>query len=312
MTARRTQRWLWFLLGMVTALMLAGFCLASTMATRLLSGGGLSATRNGVALIRVEGTIVTGEAPSGLTRPANAYASEVVGFIQQAAANPAVRAVVIRVDSPGGDVVASDEIYQALKEAQKPIVVSMGSVAASGGYYIACGADEVFANPNTLTGSIGVISIVPNVEGLLDKIGVEMYVLESGPHKEGGTFQPFTEAERQIWQDIIDETYGNFVEVVVEGRTLPDQRVRELADGRVYTGQQALDVGLVDKLGNLPEAMARAGELGGIAGKPRIIRYQPAPSLLSGLGFRTSASPLGGWQELIAQPPAVHYLYIRP
>ena len=309
----KRRRWPWFLLGMAVSLALMVSCLGGVVALRLLRGGGLTGMVEAVAVIPVQGTIVSGEPPLGLTRPPNAYSAEIVRFIEQAEANPAVRAIVVRVDSPGGGVVASDEIYQALQKVKKPVVVSMGSVAASGGYYISCGTDEVFANPNTLTGSIGVISIVPNVEGLLEKIGVKVYVMESGPHKEGGTFQPFTAEERDIWKGIIEKTYDNFVQIVVKGRGLSEQRVRELADGRVYTGQQALEAGLVDALGNLPEAVARAGELGGIVGKPRIIPYQPAPSLFGGLlGSFLPANPLAAWQELLRQPFTVQYLYLRP
>jgi len=298
---------------MAVSLALMGSCLGGMMALWLVTGGGLMGLGEGVAVIPVEGTIVSGEPPSGLTRPSNAYSAEIVRFIEQAEANPAVKAIVVRVDSPGGGVVASDEIYQALRKAEKPVVVSMGSVAASGGYYISCGADEVFANPNTLTGSIGVITLVPNIEGLLDKLGIKMYVMESGPHKEGGTFQPFTEKEREIWKGIIEETYDNFVQVVVEGRELPEERVRELADGRICTGEQALEAGLVDTLGNLPEAVARAGERGGIGGKPRIIPYRPTPSLFEGLwGAFLPANPLAAWQELAGQPFTVQYLYLGP
>lgn len=309
----RRRRWPWFVLGMVVSLGLVGSCLGGVAVLRLLPRGWLMGMGEGVAVIPVEGTIVSGEPPSGFTRPRNAYSAEIVRFIQQAEANPAVKAIVVRVDSPGGGVVASDEIYQALRKAKKPVVASMGSVAASGGYYISCAADEVFANPNTLTGSIGVITIVPNLEGLLDKIGVKMYVMESGPHKEGGTFQPFTEEEREIWRGIIAETYDNFVQVVVEGRGLSEERVRELADGRIYTGAQALEAGLVDSLGNLPEAVARAGKLGGIVGKPRIIPYRPSPPLFGGLlGAFLPANPLAAWQELLGQPFTVQYLYLGP
>jgi len=303
------RRWPWFLLGMIAALALIGSCLGGALVIRLMIGGQLVGLKEGVAVIPVKGMIVTGEPPSGFTRPPNTYSAEIVRLIEQADANPAVRAMVIRIDSPGGDVVASDEIYQALSQARKPVVASMGATAASGGYYISCGADEIFANPNTLTGSIGVISLVPNVQGLLDKIGVKVYVVESGPYKESGTFQPFTEKELEIWKGIIGETYDHFVQVVVEGRGLPEQRVRELADGRIYTGQQALEAGLIDELGNLPEAVARAGELGGIVGKPRIIPYRPAPSLLGGIGL---LGPGAIWQDLVAHPPGVHYLYLGP
>ncbi|MEA3345279.1 MAG: signal peptide peptidase SppA [Chloroflexota bacterium] len=309
----KQRRWPWFLLGMAATLVLMGSCLGGAAVLRLLTDGGLMGLGEGVAVIPVEGTIVSGEPPSGLTRPPNVYSAEIVRFIRQAEANSAVKAIVVRVDSPGGGVVASDEICQALHKVGKPVVISMGSVAASGGYYISCAADEIFANPNTLTGSIGVISIVPNLQGLLDKIGVKIYVMESGPHKEGGTFQPFTEEERKIWEGIIEETYSNFVQVVVEGRGLSEKRVRELADGRVYTGEQALKAGLVDSLGNLPEAVARAGELGDIVGKPRIIHYRPAPSLLGGLlGSFLPANPPAAWRELLQQPFTVQYLYLRP
>jgi protease-4 len=299
---------------MVVSLALAGSCLGGVLVLRLVMPRDVAGLGEGVAIIPVEGTIVGGGPPPGLMRPANAYSDEITRFVEQAETNPWVRAIVVRVDSPGGAVVASDEIYQALVHAtRKPVVVSMGSVAASGGYYIACAADEVFANANTLTGSIGVISVQPNVEGLLDKIGVRMYVMESGPHKESGTFQPFTEEDQEIWRGIIEETYGNFVQVVVQGRELPEERVRELGDGRIYTGQQALDAGLVDTLGNLPEAIARAGELGGIVGKPRIIPYDPAPPLFGGLlSSLLMGDPLDAWQELMRQPLTIQYLYLTP
>lgn len=309
----KQRRWPWFALGMAVCLALVGSCLGGVLVLRLLTDGKVTGMGEGVAIIPVHGTIVGGDPPQGLTRPANAYSAEIVHFVEQAEANPWVRAIIVRVDSPGGGAVASDEIYQALIGVSKPVVVSMGSMAASGGYFIACAADEVFANPSTLTGSIGVISIVPNVEGLLDKIGVRMYVVESGPHKEGGTFKPFTEKDQEIWSGIIEQTYDSFVQVVAEGRGLSAQRVRELGDGRIYTGQQALQVGLVDTLGNLPEAIARAAELGGITGKPRLIPYRPAPSLFGGLlNSLLLTGPLATWQELVRQPMAIQYLYLTP
>lgn len=309
----KQRRWPWFVLGMAASLGLVGSCLGGVLVFRVLLGGRMAGMGAGVAIIPVVGTIVDGDPPQGLTRPANAYSAEIVHFIEQAEANPWVRAIVMRVDSPGGSVVASDEIYQAVIGTKKPVVVSMGSMAASGGYYIACGADEIFANPSTLTGSIGVISIVPNVEGLLDKIGVRIHVVESGPYKEGGTFRPFTENDREIWSGIIEEAYASFVEVIAEGRGLSEQRVRELGDGRIYTGQQALQAGLVDTLGNLPEAIARAGELGGITGKPQLIPYRPGPSLFGGLlNSLLPTSPLAAWQELARQPMTIQYLYLAP
>ena len=307
------RRWLWFLLGMVASVALMSCCLTGMALTWLsASRGEVMGVGEAVAVIHLEGTIVSGEPPASLAGRSQSYSAEIVRLIEQAATNTAIRALVLRVDSPGGDVVASDEVYQALLRVEKPVVVSMGSLAASGGYFISCGADEIFANANTLTGSIGVIGLVPNLEGLLEKIGVSMYVLESGPHKESGRFQPFTEVQREVWNRIISEAHESFVQVVVEGRGIPEDRVRELADGRVYTGQQALEAGLVDTLGNLGEATARAGALGGIVGKPRTIHYRSIPSLFEGLlGSLPSARQLP-WQELLGQPLTAQYLYLGP
>lgn len=307
------RRWPWFILGMVVSVVLVGSCLGGVLALGILSNGRLPRMGEAVAVIPVDGAIVGGEPPSGLTRPANAYADEVTAFIGQADADRRIRAIVLRIDTPGGSAVASDEIYRAVIGVNKPVVVSMGSVAASGGYYIACAADEVFANANTLTGSIGVISILPNVEGLLDKVGIRMHIVESGPHKESGTYQAFTKEDQKIWREIIEETYGNFVQVVAEGRDLSEEQVRQLADGRLYTGRQAVDADLVDKLGNLPEAVARAAELGGIKGEPLIIRYHPAAPLFAGLLSSVPfADYVSMWRSITRRPLAIQYLYIAP
>jgi len=298
----------------VLFLLFVGCVLFSAAAVALSSGGGRLWGGDKVAVIYVRGVIVSGDRPSGaLFSSDRAYADEIVRFLRKADARGDIRAIVMRVNSPGGGVVASDEIYRAMREVHKPIVVSMGSLAASGGYYISCAAREIVANPNTLTGSIGVITILPNVQGLLDRLGIKMIVLASGPHKEEGTFRPFTEEDRAIWDSIIQDTYDNFIQVVVEGRKMDEARVRELADGRIYTGEQAQRLGLVDRLGTMDLAVERAAQLGGIRGKPRLVPFRSTPTLLEAL-FGT-ALPHPSAQELadrlgLTHPFTMQYLYL--
>ncbi len=301
------------IIGGLLVLAALGICVLVAVVGWAVSGGTFL-QRNEVAVIYVQGAITSGDRPRGGFSPTGqAYSDEIVRFLRQAAQDDKVRAIVLRVDSPGGGVVASDEIYQAMKAVRKPIVVSMGSLAASGGYYISCAAQEIVANPNTLTGSIGVITIMPNVQGLLDKLGIRMIVLASGPHKEGGTFRAFTEEDRAIWDALIQETYGNFVQVVVEGRGMDEANVRKLADGRVYTGKQAQALGLVDRLGNLNLAIERAAALGGIEGTPRLHPYRPAPTFFETLlGSVTSHPSTEAVVELLGlnHPFTMQYLYL--
>jgi len=188
-----------------------------------------------------------------------------------------IKAIVLRVDSPGGGVGPSQEIHDEVRRinADKPVVVSMGSVAASGGYYIAAPAQRIYANPGTLTGSIGVIMEFTNFQELLDKIGLSNQVVKSGKYKDiGSPVRPMTEEDRAILQALIDDVHSQFVESVAAGRKLDVQIVRRLADGRIYTGRQARDLGLVDELGNLDAAVRHAGQLAGIEGKPDVV-YPP-------------------------------------
>lgn len=298
----------------VSGVLLSGciaLCAVLTFATQPMGTVGDS-----VAVIRVEGTIVSGR-PAGLwSTDGYVYSEEIAEYLKQVEENPRVEAIVLRIDSPGGSVVGSDEIYQALLAIDKPLVVSMGEVAASGGYYIACAADRVLANPGTLTGSIGVISMVPNIEELMEKIGVEVLVIKSGALKdEGSVFREMTEEEREVWQRIIDEAYDQFVGIVADGRDLPPQAVRELADGRVYTGHQALELGLVDELGNLSEAIELAAKMGGIVEEPRIIEYPATPSLMETIfGSLWAPTTLPSLNQLldVERRFSIHYLYVEP
>lgn len=191
--------------------------------------------------------------------------------------NPSIKGIVLRVDSPGGGVGPSQEIYEEIKKtvAVKPVVVSMGSVAASGGYYVSAPVNRIFANPGTITGSIGVIMEFTNVQELFGKIGLKNQVIKSGEHKDiGSPVRPMTDSDRQILQSLIDDTQEQFVAAVAEGRKMSVADVEPLADGRVFTGRQALAVGLVDELGNLQDAISAAGRMAGIDGEPRVV-YPP-------------------------------------
>ena len=221
-----------------------------------LSGG------DRIAVIRVEGVILDSQ--------------QTVGELKRFGESQSVKAIVLRIDSPGGGVVPSQEIYDAVKRVRnknnKAVIASMGTVAASGGYYIAAATDRIIANPGTLTGSIGVIMELANLEGLLKKIGVESVVVKSGAHKDlGSPFRKMNEGDRQILQSVMDDVHNQFIEAVAEGRSLEIKDVQSLADGRIFTGRQAKDIKLVDELGDLDDAIRLAADMAGIEGEPKVV-----------------------------------------
>ena len=225
---------------------------------------------NSIALIRIEGVILDSQ--------------EVIRQIEHFADDSAIQAIVVRIDSPGGAVVPSQEIYAALKrvrdDGEKTVVTSMGNMAASGGYYIASASNTILANPGTITGSIGVIMEMTNVEELLDKVGIESVVVKSGLHKDlASPFRPLNEDSRAILQHIMDDVHDQFIHAVAEGRAMEVAQVRTLADGRIFTGRQALAVDLVDRLGTLQDAIQLAADLAGITEEPTVIEVEPRFSL---------------------------------
>ena len=272
-----------------------------------------------VAIIYVEGPIVMGKPDSEFSSSGSAYSETIVKYLRDAQKDSAVKAIVLRVESPGGSVVASREIYDeivATRNKGKPVVASFGEVAASGGYYISAAADKIYVHPATMTGSIGVISVLPNLAGLTEKIGVQMIVVKSGAHKdESYGFRDLTPEEREIWQKLIDEAYTDFVDIVAKGRHLDVERVKQLADGRIYTGKQAKEVGLADELGNLDAAVDAAAKMANISGTPRRIEFRRTSGFFDALG--SSAAPNWGTKELadlfaLKQWGRVMYLYVAP
>jgi protease IV len=227
-----------------------------------------------IGLVKIEGII--------------AESREVIQEIHEYKKDPGVKAILLRINSPGGGVVPSQEIYEEVRkirdEGQKKVFVSMGTVAASGGYYIASASDRIIANPGTLTGSIGVIMELANVEGLLKKIGVESLVIKSGRHKDTGSpFRKMQPEEREILQRLLDDVHEQFVQAVSQGRGLPEEEVRKFSDGRIFTGRQAKEMGLVDDLGNLQDAIQLAADIVGIKGEPRVVEKRKRMSWLERL-----------------------------
>lgn len=196
--------------------------------------------------------------------------------------DPSIKAIVLRINSPGGAVGPSQEILREVEKirSKKKVVASLGTLAASGGYYIACGADLIMANKGTATGSIGVIMEFTNVEGLTKKIGLDFFILKSGRYKDvGSPFRPMTPEEKEYMQHLLDNIYQQFLSDVARNRKIPLEKLRPLAEGRIYTGEEARQLGLVDVFGNLEDAIEKAGRLGGIRGKVEAA-YPPKESTL--------------------------------
>ncbi len=291
---------------LVTSLVLGAMFFAILYLASLLSGRKASAPLAGlsvgdrVALVNIEGVLL---APGSIVDELNEYADD-----------SSIKAIVLRIDSPGGGVVVAQEILSAVQNAKdegKKIVASMGSVAASGGYYIAAGADRIVANPGTLTGSIGVKIELANFEKLLEKIGIKGMVIKAGKYKDiGSPYREMTEAEKRHLQGVIDDTHEQFIEAVAKGRGMTIRDVRKIADGRVFTGRQALRLKLVDEMGDLAASIQVAADLAGIEGKPRVTRKRKRPQIIDYLRKETAA-----WiKDVIAegfgrQQAELRYLY---
>jgi protease-4 len=232
-----------------------------------------------VAVIRITGTISSGQSSAGLFST-GAGAETVGAQLRAAAADNSVRAILIRINSPGGSAAGSQEIYNAVADvpSSKPVVVSMGDVAASGGYYAASAADRIVASPASVTASIGVLSVDMPMRGLFNKLGIDPNVVTSGKNKAMGAFDPLTREQRQMVQGLVDRLAAQFLGDVLKGRRrvvpkLDEKRIREIADGRVVSGDEAKQLGLVDQLGGYHDALLLAGRLAGIKGEPRTTEY---------------------------------------
>lgn len=242
----------------IVALVFAAFFLLIGLVSRMDDWSLTSGDK--VAVLPVTGLIADSEAT--------------IEQLKKFAKDDSVKAIVLRINSPGGGVGPSQEIYEEVKKLQgkKIVVASMGALAASGGYYIACAAQKIYANPGTITGSIGVIMSFISVKDLIGKIGVKGMVVKSGSFKDiGSPVRDMKPEEQKLLKEVVDNVHLQFVDAVAEGRKMDKKKVMKIADGRIFSGEQARELGLVDALGNLEDAVAEAGKMAKIEGEPRVV-----------------------------------------
>ncbi len=247
-------------LGVIAGLLIFFFAILFMIGRYSGGKSGRFAFGDKIAIVEVKGVIT--------------QSSGVIEELQQYLEDDGVKAIILRIDSPGGGVGPAQEIYREIIKikSKKKVVTSMGSVAASGGYYIACASNLIVANPGTITGSIGVIMQFSNFEELLKKIGIKGVVLKSGEHKDiGSPFREMTPEEKRIMQEVLDNVHQQFIQAVAEGRKLDRSKVVQIADGRIMTGEQAKNLGLVDQMGNLQDTIDITAKMVGIVGKPIVL-----------------------------------------
>jgi protease-4 len=241
---------------------------------------------------------------------------EIVRQFKKYRDDKSIKGIVFRVETPGGGVVASQEIYEEVKkvrDSRKPVVVSMGAVAASGGYYVSCGASRIVANRGTLTGSIGVIMQFIHYSKLMDKIGVDATTIKTGKLKDAGSpWRSTTDEERKYFDVLVHDVYEQFMRVVIDEREISRDTVLALADGRVFTGEQALQVGLVDTLGTYEDAVKIAAGLAGIKGEPQLVKERKRRSPIFDSFFGSVKEELGDFKQQFLEQPILQYRLAEP
>lgn len=315
-TGAGTRLWLKAVAGLYLVSLVAAFAIVTkadsakktqsqdVKLSKLASMG--ASKKNAVGVVDIYGAISQGSSSRSWERGSQQIARKIASL----AAQKEVKAIVLDINSPGGSVGAVQEIYSAVLRAKevhkKPFIARFGEVSASGGYYVASACDLIVAQPGTITGSIGVIFSVSNIEGLMKKIGFSSEAIKSGKHKDmGSPMREMTGEERRLLQGMIDDSYAQFVAAVAKGRKLPEDKARQLADGRIFTGRQASENGLVDKLGDLQEALDTAGEMGGIGKNPRVVRESaPLEHLFSLMESRLS---FGAVAAAVTAAPSLEY-----
>ena len=272
-------------LGVIAGLLIF-FLLVLFFIGRYVGKPGRFAFGDKIAIVEIKGVIT--------------QSSGIIEEIDQYQEDEGVKAIILRIDSPGGGVGPAQEIHREVMKvkSKKKVITSMGSVAASGGYYIACASDLIIANPGTITGSIGVIMEFTNIEELFKKIGVKGVVLKSGEHKDiGSPFREMTPEDKKIIQEVIDNVHQQFIQAVARGRKMDQAKVMQIADGRILTGEQAKQIGLVDQIGNLQDAIEIVAKMVGIEGKPYVLYPKRKFSLLELLVRETTSAILDTLNE---------------
>ena len=282
-----TNRWIWFGIGLILLLFLLFRIFATTSSSGLFGG-------DKVGIVRLEGLILSSE--------------QVNNQLNNYSERSDIKAIVLRINSGGGVVGASQEIYEKVKDlkGKVPIIVSVDNAAASGAYYAALESELIVANNGSLVGSIGVILDYPVVTELFDKIGLHVETVKSGALKDSGSpTRPVSKADREYFQSVIDDQHKQFINAVAEGRNLPVEEVRKYADGRIFTGNQALVMSLIDTIGTFEDAIAIAGMMGGIKGKPKKVEVREKRKSVfdllynefqQNIGSRFGVEPAYRWQ----------------
>ncbi len=323
---RRRRLWPW-LLGAVLLVVLGvslllNLVMAAGLTMQLAGPGGLREelvmgdplAEEKVALVNLKGAIVDSAGGFGAVGTFRTTVAE----LEQAASDDAVKAVVLVVDSPGGEVTASDVLCHKVRRLRektgKPVVVCMGSMATSGAYYVSVGADRIVAHPTTVTGSIGVLMTLINAQGLMEKVGLRSIVLKSAEHKDlGSPLREMTAEERSLLQGVLDHLFARFKETVAEGRGMSAAKVDILANGRIFTAQEALESGLIDSIGYLEDAIAEAKKLAGVP-EAKVVRYQRPSGLirLFTSELEALASPRSVTVNIIGlpEPHTARFLYM--
>jgi protease IV len=239
-------------------------------------------------------------------------AGEVIDQLEELGKDDSISAVVVRIDTPGGAVAPSQEIYGAVRELKKKkkVVASIGSIGASGGYLIACAADRIVANPGSITGSISAVMHLLNAEGLLNKIGLKPSVIKSGKYKDiGSPSREITPEERAILQAVINDMNDHFIDTIAAERKMPKEKVRAIADGRIFSGRQAKQAGLVDELGDMNHAIEIAGTMSGIKGKPEVVYSGKKKSYWNVLFKNCFSALVAEWKNQEASTAGAYYIY---
>ncbi len=296
----------WFLgiigvLAVVAALFIIAFLAIMSSSTdrieTVTSGGG----GGRIAVVELQGVINSSD--------------DIVRQLKKYRKDGSIEAILLRIDSPGGAVVPSQEMYEEVRktrEGGKPVIVSMGSLAASGGYYVACGGSRLVANAGTLTGSIGVISEFLQLHDALQKLGIDVKTIKSGELKDAGSpTRPMTDEDQRYFQGLMDDVRGQFVSVVERERNLSKARVEALADGRAFTGVQAVKEGLVDTIGTFEDAVKIAAGMAGIRGEPTLVRERRRRGLLESL-FQDASEAVRDVKQDVLDRPVLSYQYTGP
>ncbi len=302
MANNSSSKWFWgiligiFFIGMV----FTGVCLL-VFATAIKYSGEYTSRGSGdkIAVVEINDVIMSSE--------------KWVDQIKKYRDDKSIKAIILRINSPGGGVAASQEIYDEVRKTRdsgKIIVVSMGSIAASGGYYIAVGSSLIVANPGTLTGSIGVILSITNFKDLADKLGIKQNTIKSGELKDAGNpFRDMNEKDKAYFQDVVDNSFGQFLDVVAKERKMNIDSLRQYANGRVFTGLQAKQIGLIDSLGTFEDAVRITSKMAGIEGEPRIIRERKKFSIFEKL-IGATAEDITGIREKLFEEPILQYKFV--